>query len=252
MDMSNETKDSEWFSTWFDSPYYHILYGHRDESEAQRFLNALTNLDIFKPGVRIADVCCGKGRHTAYLHEKGFEVVGYDLSAESISYCRKFIRSGMSFHVHDIRKPIPDSGFDVVLNLFTSYGYFKSEEENVEALKNMCDALKPSGRILIDYMNTSQVVKNLVLHEVVEREGILFHVSRAIQDNKLVKRITFADEGRSWEFSEQVALLGLDDFKRQLSTCGMEIENVYGNYDLHPFDEQTSNRMIILAKRTEA
>lgn len=252
MDMTNHTKEEEWFSTWFDSRYYHILYGHRDETEARKFLDALTTLDVFKSKPRIADVCCGKGRHTAYLHNKGYEVVGYDLSAESIAHCQRLVGPGISFHVHDIRKPLPDPKFDLVLNLFTSYGYFDSETENVTALKNMCDALNAQGRILIDYMNSHQVVRNLVRNEDIERSGIVFHITRTTEKGKLIKRIEFHDDGRDWEFSEQVALLDLDDFKRQLNLCGMEVEKVFGNYELHPFDEQTSNRLILLAKRTNA
>lgn len=250
--MNIEAAGNEWFSTWFDSPYYHVLYGHRDETDASHFLDRLTRLDFFKPQIKIADVCCGKGRHAAYLNQKGFEVYGYDLSVESISHCQKLAKPGVSFHVHDIRSPLPHSGFDLVLNLFTSYGYFETNLENVSALKNMCNCLKPGGHIIIDYLNVHHALHNLVKEEVVEKEGIRFHIQRSVSNKKLIKTIQFSHADKSWEFHEQVALLELSDFEKQLTDCGMVIQNVFGNYDLHPYETSNSTRLIIVASTRQS
>lgn len=247
-----EKAQDEWFSTWFDSPYYHILYGHRDETDAQHFINQLTVLPWFKPGSKVADVCCGKGRHSHYLHSKGFEVVGYDLSPASIQHCLETAKPGLIFRVHDMRTPFPDLDFDVALNLFTSFGYFETENDNQHAISNMAEALKPTGRLVIDFLNPGLVVKQLVQHESVIKNEIQFEISRSINKGRLIKEIKFEALGKSHRFEENVELIQLDTFSKYLSKAGMSIEQVYGNYDLHPYNTEESTRMIIIAKNSQA
>jgi SAM-dependent methyltransferase len=249
--MQEKTQE-EWFSTWFDSPYYHILYGHRDESEAQHFINQLTTLPWFKNGSKVADVCCGKGRHSHYLHSKGFEVVGYDLSPASIQHCLETAKPGLIFRVHDMRTSYPDIDFDVVLNLFTSFGYFKTGDDNQNAISNMAEALKPSGRLVIDFLNPKSVANQLVEHETITREDIQFEITRNIKNERLIKEIKFAVSGNKYRFEENVELIQLDAFNAYLSNADMTIEQVYGNYDLHPYNAEESTRMIIIAKHSKA
>ncbi|MFM7768352.1 MAG: class I SAM-dependent methyltransferase [Bacteroidota bacterium] len=249
--MQEKTQD-EWFSTWFDSPYYHILYGHRDETDAQHFINQLTELPWFNSGSKVADVCCGKGRHSHYLHSKGFEVVGYDLSPASIQHCLETAKRGMTFRVHDMRTPYPDMSFDVVLNLFTSFGYFGTDKDNQNAITNMAAALKPSGRLVIDFLNPEWVTKQLVPHESIIKGGIQFEIARSINDGRLIKEIMFDAHGQQYRFEENVELISLEMFSKYLSQAGMSIEQVYGNYDLHPYNAEESTRMIIIAKHSQA
>src|SRR5687768_8108297 len=80
----------EWYETWFDSPYYHILYSHRDNLEASNFLNNLISFVKPSRGARILDVACGKGRHSIYLNDQGFDVTGFDLSEQSIEHNKPY------------------------------------------------------------------------------------------------------------------------------------------------------------------
>ncbi|MFN5222836.1 MAG: class I SAM-dependent methyltransferase [Bacteroidota bacterium] len=244
--------NDEWFSTWFDSPYYHILYGHRDDSDAQHFIDQLTSLPWFKSASKVADVCCGKGRHSYYLHSKGFEVTGYDLSPASIQHCLESTKPGLEFRVHDMRNPYSDMDFDVVLNLFTSFGYFETGSDNQKAISNMAEALKPSGRLVIDFLNAQLVAKQLVPHESISRNGIQFEITRRICDGRLIKEILFEVHGKQNRFEENVELIQLSEFSTYMSNAGMTIEQVYGNYDLHPYNAAESPRMIIIAKHNQA
>lgn len=249
--MSGQVNENEWYATWFDSPYYPVLYGHRDETDAQHFLDELTKLDIFKPGIKIADICCGRGRHASYLHAKGFVVFGFDLSQESISHCQKLAKPGISFFRHDMRDPFPEAGFDVVLNLFTSFGYFDTVEQNTSALSHMCAAMKPSGYLVIDFLNINTVLNQLVVSESVVKEGIRFELSRKVENGRIEKTIHIDDHGKNHVFKESVAMLDLDAFKSMLLNCGMEIVEVFGNYDLHDYNPMLSPRLIIVAKHAQ-
>jgi SAM-dependent methyltransferase len=155
----------EWFSEWFNSPYYHILYQNRDEKEAEFFLrNVVQKLD-FAAHHRIVDLACGKGRHAIFLNSLGFDVTGVDLASQSIQNAKQFSNDRLHFDVQDLRSLSVKNNFDIALNLFTSFGYFSSLEEDELVVKNIHSILKPKGVLLIDFMNAECVIKNLVERE---------------------------------------------------------------------------------------
>lgn len=243
-------ESAEWFSTWFDSPYYHLLYRHRDQDEAQHFLDNLLLRLHPKPEERLLDLACGKGRHSLYLNQRGYDVTGIDLSAESIDYARQYENERLHFFVHDMRAPLPHGPFDFILNLFTSFGYFAEEAENVVALRNAAEALQFGGKLVIDFMNTERTVRELVAHEVKEIGGITFDITRHLDRDFIVKEIRFRDEqGRNLHFQERVRALSLDRFREYFYLAGLRLGEVLGDYHLNPYAEQTSPRMIFILKK---
>lgn len=236
-----------WFESWFDSPYYHILYQHRNEKEAEHFLSKLISYLNPVKNATILDLGCGKGRHAVFLNNLGYEVTGIDLSEQSIKHCIQFENNTLKFFVHDMRQLFHENHFDYVFNLFTSFGYFDQEQENATAIKNACRSLKKGGKLVIDYLNTDFVKNHLITDEIVYVDGIDFKIDREFDDGFFIKNINFKDKGDNYSFSERVSGLTLEDFKRYLNSCGMKIESIFGNYDLHKFDETTSPRLIITA-----
>ena len=99
-------KENDWFVSWFDSPYYHVLYKNRDDSEAQQFMTRLTDYINLESGDTILDVACGKGRHATFLASLGFQVTGMDLSNNSIEFASQFENENLQFLTHDMRKPM--------------------------------------------------------------------------------------------------------------------------------------------------
>ena len=146
--MSTDT--TKWFTSWFDTPFYHILYKDRDDTEAHAFMDTLTNYLNIPEGGSILDLACGKGRHARYLNKIGYEVTGLDLSANSIKFAKQFENHRLRFEVHDMCKPYPKQ-FDAVFNLFTSFGYFESNEENIKMLRSVEKTLKPGGTFVLDF-----------------------------------------------------------------------------------------------------
>ncbi|HNU60379.1 MAG TPA: SAM-dependent methyltransferase, partial [Aquaticitalea sp.] len=65
---------TQWYASWFDTPYYHILYQDRDHADAQHFMDVLTNYLNLPQGGKILDLACGKGRHSVYLNSLGYDV----------------------------------------------------------------------------------------------------------------------------------------------------------------------------------
>lgn len=241
---------SEWFSTWFDSPYYHRLYQHRDHAEARAFLGRLLTYLHPKPGARLLDLACGKGRHSRYLSEQHYDVTGVDLSAQSIAYARQFAHEHLHFHVHDMRDAMPYGPFDLVLNLFTSFGYFAEEAENVVALRNAAAALRPGGKLVVDFLNTDRAIRELVAHETQTVDGLEFRLYRHFQHDFIVKEIRFEDEqGQEQCFEERVRALTQARFEEYFALAGLRLAETLGDYHLGPFDPATSPRMIFVLKK---
>ena len=156
-----ETKE-QWFETWFNSHYYHILYQHRDDAEAKRFISNL--LQYLRPqnDSKILDLACGKGRHARFIAEKGFDVTGTDLAPESIAFAKQSEHEHLHFQVSDMREQFAENEFDYVFNFFTSFGYFENKNDNYRAMESIATALRPKGFLVIDFMNARRVMLNLI------------------------------------------------------------------------------------------
>lgn len=247
--MQNKPKIQNWFETWFDSPYYHVLYKDRDQKEANRFLTALFS-EINPPnGARILDLACGKGRHALFLHQLGFDVTGIDLSSASIAAAKKHETKGLRFLTGDMRHGLPHVSFDLVINLFTSFGYFDSISDNQAVLKAAYRMLNPSGCLIIDYLNSHFVRKNLIPYERVKRHSIEFTIERKIEDQKIFKTINFEAQNQKHRFREQVAAFDLNDFERLLTSAGFFIDRKFGSYSMDPFEVESSDRLIMICKK---
>jgi SAM-dependent methyltransferase len=241
--------EKEWFTEWFDSPYYHMLYQNRDDREAQVFLDNLTKHFHVSPATKIVDLACGKGRHAIYLNSLGFDVTGIDLSEQSIACAMQHTNAHLRFEVGDLRNLRFENAFDVALNLFTSFGYFQSNEENLQVIKNMHSSIKPGGYLLIDFMNAPYVIKELVEHESKTINGIKFKINRWIDKGFIYKKIHFTDMNKQFEFTEKVQALTKKDFELLFASCSFNLVNIFGDYSLNPYKEPTSPRLIMVVKR---
>lgn len=242
----------KWFQSWFNSPYYHILYHQRNDAEAEFFID---NLCAFlKPGPddRLLDIACGRGRHAIYLNKKGYEVTGIDLSEANIRFAKDFENEHLHFFKHDMRHLFYINYFDIAFNLFTSFGYFDNRRDHIKALKMFNKALKPEGLLVLDYLNTHKILSHMSHQEVKTVEGIEFHISKKIKGDKIIKTIDFEHQSKVYGFTEEVMAFSRDDFRELFAKSGFEIVNEFGDYQLGVFDEKTSERLIFICKKIHA
>lgn len=238
-----------WFKDWFNTSYYHLLYGERDEAEAGQFIRKLTG--FLNPGkdAVFLDLACGKGRHSVDIAAMGYTVYGVDLSSESIREAAARSGERLHFAVHDMRDVYIRDRFDYVVNLFTSFGYFEERSDNLKTLKAVCADLKKGGVFVQDYFNAEKVVGNLLPLEFKEIGGIRFEIRKEKIDQCIIKTIKFTDRGCAYQFREKVSLFDLHDFKDMYSQCGLEILHVFGDYHLNAFDSGTSDRLILISRK---
>ena len=240
-----QKENDNWYASWFNTPYYHILYKDRNYDEAADFMKNLTRFLNLKKGDKIMDLACGKGRHSKYLNKLGYDVTGVDLSPNSIAYAKKYENTSLSFAVHDMCLPYPDR-FDAVLNLFTSFGYFETENDNIRTIKAIKEELKPNGFGVIDFLNSSYLKNHLVKENTKTVEGITFHIKRKIENGYIVKTISFKDADKNYEFAEKVKALTLEDFKAYFESANVQLTHCFGDYNLNKFDENNSQRLILI------
>ena len=237
-----------WFETWFNTPYYHILYKDRNFEEAENFITLLINDLKIPEHSKIIDLACGKGRHAVFLNRMGFEVLGLDLSEESISQNKIFENDTLKFKVHDMREAIyPEIStqkVDAVCNLFTSFGYFESEADDKKIFKSVADALKENGFFVLDFLNEQLVKNTLVSEALITKGNIDFHISKRIEDQHVIKNINFKDQGEAFHFFEKVKLHTLEEIGSYAEEFGFERVKIYGDYHLGAFDRDTSPRCI--------
>ena len=238
-----------WFASWFDSPYYHTLYKNRDEKEAQVFIdNLITHLQIPK-GSKLIDIACGKGRHAKYFSQKGMDVIGVDLSPNSIASAKENANATLQFAVHDMREVYQENNFDVVTNLFTSFGYFEDNTDEQKAINAMASNLKSEGFLIIDFMNVKKVIANLVLEEQKTIDGILFNISRKAENGHIIKDIEIINGTEKQHFQEKVKAITLADYSNFISKAGLKIIDIFGNYKLDSFNKKTADRLILICKK---
>lgn len=248
--------ETAWFKAWFDSPFYHKLYFARDEKEAENFIHKLVDYLHLKPGSRILDLACGRGRHSRILAESGFDVTGIDLSPTSIEYAKQLTpeAGNLHFFVHDIRLPFWGNYFDYAFNFFTSFGYFRTRREHDAAIRTITRSLKPGGSIVIDYLNVHYAEDHLLATETKKMDGTTYDVKKWQDDTHFYKNIKISDASitKPLEYTEKVAKFSLGDFTDMLSYQGMQVQQVFGDYNLGNYDVKKSPRLIIVAKKTNS
>lgn len=245
--LNQENDNQNWYSSWFDTPYYHILYKDRNYREAQVFMDNLTHYLNLPEKAKVLDLACGKGRHSIYLNQLGYDVLGADLSENSITEASKNSNDTLHFKVHDMREPF-DEKFDAIFNLFTSFGYFESDDDNLTTLKAIKESLSEYGFAVIDFMNVTNVIENLVPEETKTVDDIDFHIKRYVEDGHIFKEIDFEDKGRKYHFTEKVKALTLKDFQELMDEAGIFLLDIFGDYKLKKFHKTESERLIMIFK----
>lgn len=240
-----------WFKEWFNSPYYHQLYFERDEQEAAEFIDHLLQHLHPTEGSYMLDVACGRGRHSIQLASQGFDVTGIDLSADSILIAKENENDCLHFFVHDMRLPFWINYFNYAFNFFTSFGYFNTKREHENALRTVAQSLKPDGVFVIDYLNVNYAERHAAHSSEVNMGKVNYEITKWSDEGHFYKKIVVHDEELDAPIihEEKVAKFSLDNFREMLASHQMQVQEVFGDYNLGEYDKNNSPRMIIVAKK---
>ena len=237
-----------WYTEWFNTRYYQLLYGHRDNDDARGWVEMIMARAGLMPGMELLDMGCGRGRHAQLFAEAGLKVVGIDLSESSVADARERA-SSVEFHVHDMRNPFATARFDGVVCLFTSLGYSNNRADDQSAVDAAALALKPGAIFVLDLFNGSTVRQELVKEECRIGLGVRFTIQRAVEEDTIVKRILVDDGGLQQTYVERVHAWTVEEVTTMVERAGLRIEAITNGPDPVPFDPHSSERIVVWARK---
>ncbi len=246
-----------WFESWFDSPLYEKLYANRDDTEAARLVGWIARRLPPRHYPEVLDMGCGRGRHAILLARHGYNVTGVDLSGQAIRIARQKASeegyTNVTFETGDMRDWCRGP-YDMVCSLFTSFGYFENDRDNLGVIRNITANVKPGGFLVMDFLNPGYVQNNLVPEEEVEVEGMQCRMRRRIEENTIIKSILFdsPETGARLQYQERVRLYDVDWFDRSFKASGLEMVDKRGGYSGEAYDPETSPRMLMVAEKGKA
>ncbi|MFC4601874.1 class I SAM-dependent methyltransferase [Cohnella hongkongensis] len=245
---------SNWYERSFGEDYLRI-YRHRDRHEAYQQVGRMIGWLKLPVGSHVLDLCCGAGRHALALAEAGFRMTGIDLSGCLLNEAQKADKKRQITWIKSDMRRLPEEpalqgSFDAVVNLFTSFGYFEEDGEQLKVLQQIHKALKPQGKYMIDLLNEEYVKEHLVPFSQREVDGITISETRRLHNGFVEKEIHVEQVGApSRRYWERVKLYTLPLMKNLLHAAGLRMDQVYGDYQEKTYHVRQSPRMIVIGQR---
>ena len=245
----------DWYRIWFSNKFYLELYSHRDEAEAKHIIDLIQRTLKNPPGHKVLDICCGSGRHAIEFAKRGYDVTGVDLSKPLLEKAKSIVRKipdvgvKIKFLVKDMRNFNFHKSFDIAINIFTSFGYFKDDSENFKLFENALSSLKKNGYLVFDYFNVHYLTKNIVSESYDKINNRVILQKRTIRGEFLIKEIYITHLKKQYIFKEIIKLYSPELLKKIIKNTGFKIVNLFGDYYGNNFHNQQSERLIIIAKK---
>jgi len=245
---------SEWFEDWFASEQYLNVYKHRDQKDALLLLDLIHRTISLKKDFLILDAACGAGRYSNLLLQRGYKVIGFDLSLPLLKIAKaeaEKISGGNIYFKSDIRTTKLKMKFNLILNVFTSFGYFVTDEENFSFINNSITFLKKKGYFVFDYINKQYLIDNLIPYSKKKVDGYLIEEKRKIENQRVIKEIDISKGSERHSFTESVKLYSPEKLFENFSKSGYKIIDVFGSYKGESFSENNSSRLIIIGQNEQ-
>ena len=223
---------SEWFERWFGQEYI-ALYPHRNAAEAEKVVSLIERTIGPVKVMRALDLACGAGRHSRALCERWW-TTGLDLSEVLLRLAK---REGVQAALvrGDMRVlPFRDQAFDLVVNLFTSFGYFADDESHMHVVREVSRVTRSGGSFVLDFLNTTHLVSALVPYDERQIGDQIVEQRREISDDGrfVIKKICLRGKGQ--EFTERVRLFDPADLSAMMVAAGFTVTASLGSYDGSP------------------
>lgn len=238
---------TEWFERWFGEEYI-ALYPHRNAAEAERVVSLIERTIGRESVSRVLDLACGAGRHSRVLCRRWW-TTGLDLSEVLLRLAR---REGVEAALvrGDMRiLPFRDGAFNLVVNLFTSFGYFADDESHLHVVREVSRVTAEGGGFALDFLNTTRLRNALVPYDEREIGGQIVEQRREISEDGrfVIKKICLRGTGK--EFTERVRLFDPADLTAMMTAAGFTVAASYGNYDGEPLTSDSPRAIIFGVKQ---
>ena len=243
--------EANWYQNWFGKDYLKV-YSHRDQEDAKQLVQLIHSKIQLTKNAKILDIGCGQGRHLSIFAEQNFNITGIDLSEVLLKIAKeKNIHYPNAFFIQADMRHLPlNFQFDLILNLFTSFGYFEEDADNNSVLRQIYFLLGPQGKFVFDYFNSNYIKENLVPEHKQKVGDLLVEQKRFIENSRVKKKIVLKKDGKISTYYESVKLYSPDEIYQMLRSVGLKINRKFGNYDGSEFESQ-SPRLIVFGEKFE-
>lgn len=243
---------NDWFEDWFNTDEYLNVYKHRNETDAEDHIKLILKTVSLNDDAKILDMACGSGRHSIMLARKGYDITAVDLSSNLLSVAKANAakeKLKINFIQSDIRTFDTPQKFDLIINLFTSFGYFDTDAENFSVLKKAYDYIKKDGYFVLDYFNTNYLTNNLIAYSKEQMGNSEFIQERKIEEQRVVKKISIIKNGITKEFEESVRMYDKNELAKVLINIGFDIYKTFGDFLGSDFNVINSPRVIFICRK---
>ncbi len=248
----NHKENNDWYLEAFGK-WYPVVYQHRDEKEAEKQVNFVYSELKLKENSKILDLCCGYGRHLRFLKQKIPFTIGADLSVDLLKQAKDLFSNKIYLVRCDVRfLPFQSNTFDAVLNLFTSFGYFENDNENIQQIQQVSTVLKPGGYFFLDYLNPIQAQKIKMFHTAKKVQDYTIDETRWYEhvSKLLKKKVEVYNDNKQLmtSYTESIKIYSIEEITEMLAKQNLLILETYGDYQKEKFTDE-SLRLIIISKK---
>ena len=246
----------EWWQTSYDEGFSEIMFGPGAWERAAAQCDALIDLLDLSPPAQILDLACGPGRFALPLAERGFNVIGLDYSSVYVDQGRAYAEDrnlDVRFIQGDMRQIPFDSQFDAVINTCSSFGYFDSDADHLQVLKQVHKALKPGGCCLLEMSNREFIIRNFQPRHWEDRDRFVLLERRELDlyrgRVKAYWRKVYPD-GEHQEYTHCLRLFTLSELCQLSQQAGLAVLGAYGGFDGTPYGIDSA-RLVFLAQKPD-
>ncbi len=247
-------QDSWFAERGFWEDYASLLFGGERWAEAPEVVSSILELAGAPPGTPILDLCCGPGRHALEFAARGHPVVGVDITEPYLAAARDSAEArglgNAEFVRADARAWSRPGAFGLAVNLYTSFGYFESPEEDRLMLARAYESLAPGGTLVMEMSGKETAARDFIEGEWFERDGRLvmtqFEVVGAWEG--LRHRWIIVDGARRVDRSWVQRLYSAVELSSALRSVGFSSVDSYGSYEGAPYD-QSAERLVAVARK---
>ena len=247
----------EWFENddfWRD--FYPYMFSAERFAAAPEEVNRIMALTGRSNG-SVQDLCCGPGRHSVEFARKGFQVTGVDQSTYLLDRAREHASAtGVSIEWvrEDMRNFVRPNSFDLACNMFTSFGYFKEEEENLRVLRNLYQSLKANGVLIIEALGKERLARVWLNAQCTDLpDGSMLVQRPKLRDDwtRIASEWTLIKEGRARSFNFEHTVYSGRELKESLLNAGYNRVQLFGSLQGAPYDLEAI-RLIAVAHKNGA
>jgi SAM-dependent methyltransferase len=229
--------------------------------DERRLLNAPMEVDAIialldvPEGARVLDLCCGVGRHAIELARRGFRVTGVDRTEIYLERARGTADAeGLDVELvrEDMRTFRRPGAFDVVLNLFTSFGYFDDPADDLRVLRHVHESLAPGGRFVAEMMGKEVLAERFQERDwnwIGEGEGVFLEERRITDDwGRCANRWILIRGDRRSEYRFVHRLYSAVELAALFREAGFSAVDAYGSLAGEPYDH-LARRLVVVGRR---